>query len=319
MPARVNSRAVAGMTIEDEQQFTRESAERYDPRIAQGQMIAVEHQARYRWAAMAASGKEILDAGCGVGYGSAMLADAEATRVVGVDIDPAAIADASSRYGARDAVEFFQGDLLELPFDDSSFDLVVCFEAIEHIDRQDAALDELRRVLRDEGHVLLSSPNRDVYPPGNPHHVHEYTPEELGEALAKRFGDVDLWRQHTWLASLLMNDASAAAGPETEVDTSVRKLTALDPGSELYTLAIAGKTRLSGLRGSTMLGEPIEIRELVLLQQELEERTQEMYAARRETADTIAGFEGSFSWRVTKPLRGAKRLVERVGRRSNPD
>jgi ubiquinone/menaquinone biosynthesis C-methylase UbiE len=309
------------MSIQDEQPIRRESAERYDPQSGEGTIVAAEHQARYRWAATVSAGREVLDAGCGVGYGSAMLADAGATRVIGIDVDDAVVADASSRYADRKVVEFRQGDLRELPFDDSSFDLVVCFEAIEHIDRQDAALDELRRVLRGEGHLLLSSPNREVYPPGNPHHVHEYAPEELEEALRARFGVVELWRQHTWLASLLMDDGAASAGLETEIETSVRKLTPLSAGTELYTVAIAGNTSLSGLRGNTILCEPIEIRDLILsnlkAHEDLRKRTDEMFAARQQTADTIAGFEGSFSWRVTKPLRAVKRLMKR-GEGSKP-
>jgi ubiquinone/menaquinone biosynthesis C-methylase UbiE len=306
------------MSVQGEQPIRRESAERYDPQLAEGTIVAAEHQARYRWAATAAADKEVLDAGCGVGYGSAMLADAGARSVVGIDVDHAAVADASSRYGNRDEVEFIQGDLRNLPFDDSSFDLVICFEAIEHVDHQDVALDELRRVLRDGGHLLLSSPNRDVYPPGNPHHVHEYTPEELESALTRRFGVVDLWRQHTWLASLLMDDATAAAGVETEIQTSARKLAPLSGGTELYTVAVAGNTSLSGLRGTTMLCEPIEIKELVLSNLEahnlLRERTDEVLAAH----EAIAGLEGSLSWRITRPLRAAKRLVKRRSGPSGP-
>ena len=286
--------------------------------LPQGMIIAAEHQARYRWAAAAADGKEVLDAGCGAGYGSAILADAGAARVVGLDNDTAAVTKAASLYGDRDLVEFLEGDLHELPFEDSSFDLVVCFEAIEHLERQETALDELRRVLDDDGHLLLSSPNRYEFPPGNPHHVHEYTPEELERVLAERFQWVELWRQHTWLASLLIDDIAAAAGPEREVETSVRKLSALEPGSELYTLAIAGNSPLSGLRGSTLLCEPVEIKKLVMTELELRRQLKDSIAdaasARQELADTITGFEGSFSWRVTKPFRAAKRVVEGIRR-----
>jgi SAM-dependent methyltransferase len=306
------------MTVSDEQPSERESVERYDPRLAEGKIIAAEHEARYRWASTAAIGKQVLDAGCGVGYGSAMMAEAGAAEVVGTDIDPAAIEAAETRYRDRAGLEFRQGDLRDLPFVDESFDLVVCFEAIEHVDRQDAALDELRRVIRPHGHLLVSSPNRDVYPPGNPHHVHEYVPEELAEALSARFREVELWRQHTWLASLALDDEAAAAGPDVEIGTSVRKLTALAPGSELYTLAIAGDVPLSGLRSNAMLCEPIEIRELILshmdAHSQLRERTDELLAARRETADAIAEFEGSISWRITRPLRAVKRLALRERR-----
>jgi SAM-dependent methyltransferase len=299
----------------DEQEITRESPERYDPELHHG-IIAAEHQSRYWWAGAAAAGKDVLDAGCGVGYGTAVLAAAGAARLVGLDNDPAAVANASSRYGGRDAVEFLQGDLRELPFEDSSFDLVVCFEAIEHIERQDAALDELRRVLRDDGHLLLSSPNRDVFPPGNPHHVHEYSPEELRDALKKRFGIVELWRQHTWLASLVSNDATAAADPDTEIETSVRKLTGLEPGNELYTIAIAGKRSLTGLHGSIVLCDPVEIRELVM--REVMTR-RELEFTRNEFQEAMAGVEGSLSWRITRPLRAGKRLARRTAGRSRSD
>jgi SAM-dependent methyltransferase len=210
-----------------------------------------------------------------------------------------------------------QGELSDLPFDVDSFDLVVCFETIEHVDRRDEALDELRRVLRADGHLLLSSPNRDVFPPGNPHHIHEYTPQELREALQSRFPAVELWRQHTWLASLLLGDDATAAGPDATLDLEARKLTPLEPGRELYTLAIAGAEPLPPLRGSAVLGEPAEIRELVLLEHEIEQRNAELHEARLHTAEAVAGYESSFSWRVTKPLRGAKRIAERFGRGSN--
>ena len=67
---------------------------------------------------------------------------------------------------------------------DRSFDLVVCFEVIEHLEEPDAALRELERVVAADGVVLVSSPNRDVYEPGNPHHLHEYTPRRAAPGAA---------------------------------------------------------------------------------------------------------------------------------------
>jgi ubiquinone/menaquinone biosynthesis C-methylase UbiE len=306
---------VADLGPNDQQEITRQSPERYDPTLHQGMIIAAEHQTRYRWAATVAAGKQVLDAGCGAGYGTAMLAQGGASRVIGLDVDPSTITAAAERYGHPDEVDFVVGDLRELPFAAASFDQVVCFEAIEHVERQEAAMDELRRVLRDEGHLLLSSPNRDVFPPGNPHHVHEYTPQELERALRERFVWVELWRQHTWLTSLLVNDLDAVRGPDDKLEIEARKLNALRPGSELYTLAVAGGAPLHGLRNGATLCEPLEIRELVMreakAQQDLRQRTDDMYRARQETADAIAGYERSFSWRVTKPLRAVKRVVSR--------
>ena len=85
---------------------------------------------------------------------------------------------------------------------------------IEHVAEPERVLDELRRVLRPSGLLVISTPNRDVFTPGNPHHLHELTPDELREALGSRFGSVALRRQHTWMASgVLDDDASPPAAP----------------------------------------------------------------------------------------------------------
>jgi ubiquinone/menaquinone biosynthesis C-methylase UbiE len=81
---------------------------------------------------------------------------------------------------AKDAVEYSVADLLGLPLPGETFDVVICFDAIEHVAERGAVLDELKRVVRSEGFLLLSSPNRDVYL----HHVYEYTPEEPRADLA---------------------------------------------------------------------------------------------------------------------------------------
>ena len=175
--------------------------ERFDPRGAKGELVEAEHRARYWWAADYVEDKQVLDAGCGTGFGTAILSERRPSRLVGVDISEEAV-DRAGDLAPR-ADELRQADIRELPFADSTFDVVVCFEVIEHIDRQDEALDELRRVLRPTGCLLISSPNRDVYTPGNPHHVHEYAREELESALGKRFDHVALFMQHPWLASAI--------------------------------------------------------------------------------------------------------------------
>src|SRR5436190_6144262 len=189
--------------------------ERFDPVEMRGDLVEAEHRTRYAWAAQVVSGKRVLDAGCGVGYGSSMLAEAGSAEVVGVDVAEAVLEVARMRMPAN--VELRTGDVRKLAFDDASFDVVVCFEVIEHIDRRDAMLGELRRVLAPGGVLLVSSPNRDVYVPGNPHHVFEYTPDELRDALAERFENVALWRQHDWIASAMLGDDALAADDGADV------------------------------------------------------------------------------------------------------
>ena len=111
------------------------------------------------------------------------------------------------------SVRLQPGDLAKLDFEDDTFELVVCFEVIEHFVDPFTVLDELVRVLAPGGVLLISSPNRDVYQPGNPHHLHEFTPTELEAELAARLGHVKLFRQQDYIVSAVLSDATA--GRET--------------------------------------------------------------------------------------------------------
>lgn len=157
--------------------------------------IVALHLKRYLFAAPYCAGKDVLDAACGVGYGSAELARV-ARRVVGVDVDESAIAYARSRYGGKN-VEFRTMDVSSLRFDDAAFDVVVSFETIEHLAGVDAFLREVQRVLRPSGTFVVSTPNapRTTHAPDNPHHLVEYSREDFARLLQENFGTVDLFGQ----------------------------------------------------------------------------------------------------------------------------
>jgi SAM-dependent methyltransferase len=219
---------------------------RYVPGTAPGTETEAAHRARYRWARPLAAGRDVLDAGCGAGYGTALLHGGGARSTLGVDVSPHAIetARATAAAGAR----FEVGDIERLDVPDDSFDLITCFEVIEYVEHPELALDELRRVLRPGGVLLFSSPNRGVYPPGNRWHVNEFTSAELEEGLRRRFAEVAMYRQQALIASLIGGDeTSRAADEEVELPLQVRKLVGTEPGAELYTLAAAGDRPLPGL------------------------------------------------------------------------
>jgi SAM-dependent methyltransferase len=168
--------------------------ERIVPDETEPGIVAI-HLKRYEFARQFCAGRDVLDAGCGVGYGSAYLA-ATARRVVGVDVDAEAIAYARERYAAAN-VEFVQADVTTLPFDDAAFDVACSFEAIEHVAEPERLVAELRRVLREDGVCVLSTPRVDetTTASANPFHTVELAPEDLERMLRTRFDDVELYGQ----------------------------------------------------------------------------------------------------------------------------
>jgi SAM-dependent methyltransferase len=304
--------------------------ERFVPGTADGELIEVEHFARYRWAGQLVAGHSVLDAGCGVGYGSAMLARAGAADVVGLDLSAKAVEAAAQ--GAPANASFVAGDVHAMPFEDGRFDIVVCFEVIEHVAGQDGVIAELARVLAPGGVLAISSPNRDVYPAGNPHHLHEYLPDELRAALAAHFEHVELRRQHAWLASAVLDDEQVADGSlVARDDVRVAKGISREPGTEPYTIGLAGRAPLPPTAGAAVLGaladtavgaELERTRQALAREQERArtelEALQRVEAGLREDAATLLselddkraelrGVYASVSWRLTEPLRRVKR------------
>lgn len=263
---------------------------RFVPEEMRGELIEAEHLVRYWWAASMASGRRVLDAGCGLGYGSALLSEGGAASVDAIDIGGAVVQAAQARVG--DAVRFATGDVRALPFAEDSFDLLVCLEVLEHVDDQAGTLDEFRRVLAPGGILVISSPNRDAYVPGNPHHVREYTPGELETELGQRWDSVRLVRQHNFLATTLLDDRDAAVGGGAPIASpEVRKLEARKAGAELYTVALAGDGEVPEARPFIALASTAEVR-VWLERFEGQQRVLESQAdALTELAQTVADRE----------------------------
>jgi SAM-dependent methyltransferase len=165
-------------------QFT---GERFLPEC--GGEIWAEHWHRYLFARQLVAGKSVLDAASGEGYGSAWLAHSAAS-VVGLDIHRPTVEAARLRYRASN-LTFEVGSVTAMPFADASFDCVVSFETLEHLEGQEQMLAEIRRVLRPHGFVLISTPNRSEYTERrefhNEFHVLELDQEEFRALLDKRF------------------------------------------------------------------------------------------------------------------------------------
>lgn len=178
--------------MSDKLEFT---GERFTPESVRE--IWYEHFHRYVFAREMVRGKRVLDAACGEGYGSALLA-AAASSVEGVDISEQAVAHARSRYQAQN-LEFRACDCLDLPYEEDEFDCIVSFETLEHLEDQAGLLREFRRVLKPGGFLLLSSPDKAVYTDRqqnrNEFHVRELYRDELEALVGQYFPAFRLWGQ----------------------------------------------------------------------------------------------------------------------------
>ncbi|MBW2231206.1 MAG: class I SAM-dependent methyltransferase [Deltaproteobacteria bacterium] len=148
----------------------------------------VRHRAAYAHATRLAQERtrgRILDLGCGTGYGTAELA-AALPGVFAVDrISP----DPAARHARA---HFIRADVGGIPLPPASFDMVVSFQVIEHLEDPSVYLDTIARILRPDGLVLISTPNRLESDNENPFHVREYTADELALLLRIHFGDVEM-------------------------------------------------------------------------------------------------------------------------------
>ena len=122
-----------------------------------------------------------------------------------------------------------------------------------------AVLGELARVLAPGGVLAISSPNADRYPPGNPHHVREFTTDEFQALLAEAFREVRLLAQHQWVSSAVFEERELNPGALTVRTT---KAVGRDLGTEAYTVALAGSSALPEPPAAAALTGTVEVQAL---------------------------------------------------------
>jgi len=141
---------------------------------------------RYHFACKFAKNRSILDIACGVGYSAPLFIQAGAISYDGVDLNEKRVTYASHAYGS-DQIKFFIGDICFYK-SGKTYDMITCYETIEHVENYESALKNLYSLLKPGGMLFISSPNRLVtspralhlhHKPANEFHTQEFTPEEL--------------------------------------------------------------------------------------------------------------------------------------------
>ncbi len=220
------------------------TGERFTPECLRE--IRYEHFHRYALAANWVSGLKVLDAACGEGYGSYLLT-AKASEVTGIDIAAEAIAHAKSRYVAQN-LKFVSTDCCATAFANNSFDCIVSFETLEHLENQPALLTEFCRLLKPSGFLIISSPDKAIYTDkmgnANPFHVSELYRSEFEGLLAEYFPTVRLLGQKLGFHSMiwpLQQSHRQQFLLQQERDTSVAQLQQ-PAGEPVYLMAVCANT-----------------------------------------------------------------------------
>lgn len=191
--------------------------------------IRKDHKARYEFASnLIDSQAKVLDAACGVGYGSFILNLQSNADVLGVDISHEAIAYAKKNYGTEN-VRFEQSDLKSLQFEHGIFDCIVSFETYEHIDFTEEFIKSCSDLLKANGQLILSTPN-EKYLPFNAEkfrfHLKHYTFEDIQTQLERNgFSINQVYSQNYYVCEPEKKGLIFPGGDGEFLITVARKLT----------------------------------------------------------------------------------------------
>ncbi len=170
-----------------------------------------EHWHRYHFIAGLIKGKNVCDVACGEGYGSALMASSAKT-VIGVDLDIETIDNASKKNTGIDNLSFIQSNALNLEFEDNEIDVIVSFETLEHLTDHDELLTEFIRILKNDGLLIISTPDKDIYSAKDDHnefHIKELTANEFDHLITTKFKFHSTYGQQFQLSSVIEKRAQA--------------------------------------------------------------------------------------------------------------
>ncbi|MGB4775781.1 MAG: class I SAM-dependent methyltransferase [Daejeonella sp.] len=175
----------------------------------------LEHLHRYSIAIYFSKNRTVLDIACGEGYGSNLLAQV-ADSVLGVDVSSQTIAEAQKKY-IHSNLTFKEGRADKIPSSNSTFDVVVSFETIEHHDQHEAMMMEIKRVLKPNGILIISSPDKLNYSIkrkyANPFHVKELFIEEFKGLIQSYFKHSQFYQQRSMYCSAIMQEHQQIGDP----------------------------------------------------------------------------------------------------------
>lgn len=228
----------------------------------------IEHLHRYALAIYLAKSKIVLDIASGEGYGSNLLSNV-AEKVIGVDISSEAITIATKKY-KKDNLEFKVGSTSAIPLDNNSVDLIVSFETIEHHDEHLEMLKEIKRVLKPDGILIISSPDKKEYSDKtgycNKFHIKELYQDDFKKLITDHFIHYSFLNQRFLFGSVIQPQENSKFLNFYDGSYNEITETTFEP---FYNLAIASDAKLKEFNTSMFISQNAF--------QEIEQATAEKY------------------------------------------
>lgn len=269
----------------------------------------IEHLHRYALACSICKNSDVLDIACGEGYGSNLLSKV-ANKVTGVDISGDAVDKASKKYQGKN-IKFLEGSASEIPLDTNSMDVVVSFETLEHHDKHQEMMNEIKRILKPGGILIMSSPDKKYYTdvPNyiNPFHVKELYFEEFKELIHFNFKKATFFFQKMVTGSLIIPENTPAAF--REFCGNYEKVQVKEEFSPVYNMCIASNGELPYIPGSLFDGIELNKHQSALA---IDKAVYEAVTIQKIAAENaIEMYKNSWSYKLGHLLLSPLRLFRR--------
>lgn len=215
----------------------------------------LEHLHRYVMLADLIKEKTVLDIACGEGYGSNILSK-KAKQIIAIDIDSTTIKKATIKY-KKENILFKTGSVECIECEDNSIDIIICFETIEHVNDHDKVISEFKRVLKTDGILVISTPDKLNYGEktnfGNSFHKKELYENEFKKLISENFKSFAFYKQRSFPCSIIQLESSFEInefyhGNYTNIETN-------ESFTPIYWLAIASDNSIPSLPSGIYMHE----------------------------------------------------------------
>lgn len=238
------------------------TGERMVPFHNKGKGLYYEHLTRYFFASQFCQKKSVLDLGCGSGYGSWLISKQGAKSVKGYDLSDEAVKYARHLFGSKQ-VWFATGDVTHLTAH-QTYDVITAFEILEHLNNAQDFLHEIKRLLKNNGILCISSPNRLKSVSNNPFHAHEYEPREFASMLRKHFKHVYLFNQIFYFANSLTPRKYEETWKYEKIDEKFGLINGqllgpqIEANQAMYLVAVCSDKPLRKIESSTLMSQTLD-------------------------------------------------------------